>query len=122
MFIGNLAFQTTKEDLQKLLETAGTITDLFLPTDRMTGQPRGFAFVTYSSDAEATAAIEKFNGQTLDGRSLRVNIAEERPPRPRFDGGGGFNSGGGGEAFFGGGRPTKSKGSRRNLRARKRGG
>ena len=99
---------------------AGTILDVALPTDRESGRPRGFAFVEYSSDAEAAAAIEKFNGQELDGRALRINAAEDRPRRS-----GGFAPHGppqdGGD-FFGGHRPFKSKGSRRGLRARKRGG
>ena len=124
VFVGNLSFQTTKERLQEFLAGAGTILDVALPTDRETGRPRGFAFVEYSSDAEAAAAIERFNGQELDGRALRINSAEDRPRRsggfgaPR-GGGGGFE---GGEPFFGGHRPFKSKGSRRGLRARKRGG
>jgi cold-inducible RNA-binding protein len=123
VFVGNLSFQTTKERLQEFLAPAGTILDVALPTDRETGRPRGFAFVEYSSDAEAAACIEKFNGQELDGRALRINSAEDRPRRT-----GGFGGGprGGppsdGEPFFGGHRPFKSKGSRRGLRARKRGG
>ncbi len=97
------------------MEAAGTITDIYLPSDRATGQPRGFAFVTYSTDEEAASAIERFNGHDLDGRALRVNLAEERPPRAR-----GFAPSGGSDFF--GGRPSKPKGSRRGLRARKRGG
>ncbi|MBI4509005.1 MAG: RNA-binding protein [Deltaproteobacteria bacterium] len=121
LFVGNLSFRTTKDDLQKLMQAAGTITDIYLPIDRATGQPRGFAFVTYSTDEEAASAIARFNGHDLDGRALRVNLAEERPPRPR-----GFAPPGprfdGGSDFFGGGRASKPKGSRRGLRARKRGG
>ena len=122
LFIGNLALKTTKEDLQKLMEGVGPVTDCFLPSDRATGQPRGFAFVTFSTDADAALAIERFNGFDLDGRALRVNVAEERPARA-----GGFSPSGprgpAGGDFFGGGRPPpKAKGSRRNLRARKRGG
>jgi RNA recognition motif-containing protein len=123
VFVGNLSFQTTKERLQEFLAGAGTILDCALPTDRETGRPRGFAFVEFSSDAEAAACIEKFNGQELDGRALRINSAEDRPRRA---GGFGAPRGGGpmdgGEPFFGGHRPFKSKGSRRGLRARKRGG
>lgn len=130
VFVGNLSFQTSKERLQEFLAPAGTILDVALPTDRETGRPRGFAFVEYSSDAEAAAAIEQFNGQELDGRALRINSAEDRPRRAGgFGGGGGGGFGGprsgpsdGGDPFFGGRRPFKSKGSRRGLRARKRGG
>lgn len=137
VFVGNLSFNTTKERLQEFLATAGSIVDLYLPVDRETGRMRGFAFAEFATEAEATAAIERFNGQELDGRSLRVNMAEDRPPRrmggppPRsFDGGpfggggggAGDRGGGGGGDYFGGGKPFKAKGSRRNLRARKRGG
>ena len=80
---------------------------------------RGFAFVTMSSAEEASAAIELFNDHELGGRQLRVNEATERPPRsPNFDfGGGGF---GGNRPPGGGNRPARPKGSRRNVRARKR--
>jgi RNA recognition motif-containing protein len=134
VFVGNLSFATTKERLQEFLTPAGNIVDCALPTDRTTGKPRGFAFVEYSSDAEAAACIEKFNGQELDGRNLRINAADERPRRSGgFGGGGGYGGGGYGggggggfgdssEPFFGGAKPFRAKGSRRNLRARKRGG
>lgn len=111
----------------------GQVVDVVLPSDRDTGRPRGFAFVEFSTEAEAQEAIGRFNGHELDGRPLRVNEAEARPPRPRgfqprgdrdgygFGGGGGGMGQGGGDPF-GGGRPYKAKGSRRNIRARKRGG
>ncbi len=112
------------------MSTAGTVVDLFLPNDRETGKPRGFAFVEFSSDEEASQAIAKFNGHELDGRPLRINEAEDRPrartPRPPRsmpsfsdgpdDGFGGGGGGGGG----GGPKAGKSKGSRRGLRGRKR--
>ena len=88
-----------------------------MPSDRVTGRPRGFAFVEYASQQEAAQAIEEFDGRDLDGRPLKVNEAEERrrpSGPPSFDGGGG---GGGGGGF--GPRP-KPKGSRRNLRRKKR--
>jgi RNA recognition motif-containing protein len=107
-------------------------------TDRETGRSRGFAFVEFSNEDEAAEAIKRFDGQEVDGRKLRVNTAEERPRRPdgprfgppRVDRPGyagsqpprpanpwsGFNA----DPFGGGGRPFKNKGSRRNLRARKR--
>lgn len=105
----------------------GKLVEVFLPTDRDTGRPRGFGFVEFENEADAQEAIRKFNGYELDGRALRVNEAEARPPRPRpfmprDDGGGGFFGGGGGGGGGPGGKPFKAKGSRRNLRARKRGG
>ena len=108
---------------------------MHIGTDRETGRSRGFAFVEFSSDQEAQNAISTFNDFELDGRKLRVNAAEDRPPRrgpggpsnfsaPRsFDGGGFNNSAGGERDGFGGGfgKPFhKPKGSRRGLRARKR--
>ena len=133
VFVGNLAFKTTRDEVQTLFSQAGAIKDVFLPTDRESGRPRGFAFVEFESDEDAAKAIEKFNGYELGGRPLRVNAAEERP---RGGSGGGGRPGGGyrsappafeerndfndspsGNRFGGGG---KSKGSRRNLRAKKR--
>lgn len=115
VFVGNLAFKTTPDQVREFFAQAGQIEDVFFPTDRDTGRSRGFAFVTFSNDAEAADAIARFNGQELDGRPLRVNEAEDRPQRSSggFTGGGG---GGGGDRFGGG----KPKGSRRNIRAKKR--
>ena len=126
VFVGNMSFDTTREELQELFSQAGEITEVVVPTDRMSGRPRGFAFVTFASDEAAAAAIQKLDGQLLGGRNLRVNEASaERPQRSFGGGGGGFSrpfGGGGG----GGGRPggpgggARPKGSRRNVRARKR--
>lgn len=89
-----------------------------VPTDRMSGRPRGFAFVEFVSTDDAVKAIEKFDGHELGGRRLRVNEATERP------GGGGGGSGFGGRSFSSpyrpSPRPPRPKGSRRNARARKR--
>lgn len=132
VFVGNLEFSTTKDQLETLFGEVGSVVDCFLPSDRATGRPRGFAFVEFSSDEEAEAAIKRFDGYELGGRNLRVNAAEAR--QPSFGrggggfspgGGGGFGGGGGGgfgpnappKGGFGGG---KSKGSRRNVRAKKR--
>ena len=131
VFVGNLEFSTTKEQLEELFAQAGSIVDVFLPSDRATGRPRGFAFVEFSSDEEAEAAIKRFDGYEMGGRNLRVNAAEARQPsfgRGGFQGGGGFGAGGGGFGGGGGGfgpnAPPKgggkSKGSRRNVRAKKR--
>jgi RNA recognition motif-containing protein len=116
VFVGNLSFDTTRERLQELFAQAGEVTEVAVPTDRMSGRPRGFAFVSFATAEAAAAAIQKLDGQELDGRNLRVNEAsEERPQRS-------FGGGGSGRPFGGGGRPGggRPKGSRRNLRARKR--
>ena len=124
LFVGNLSFRTTKEQLLELFLPAGRVVDVVLPADAETGRPRGFAFVEFSAEAEAKDAIQRFNGFELDGRALRINEAEARPPRgprpfvPRGDHGGGGDFGN----PFGEGRQFKAKGSRRHLRARKRGG
>jgi RNA recognition motif-containing protein len=86
-----------------------------VPTDRDTGRARGFAFVELTTAEEATAAIEKLNGHELDGRALRVNEATEKPAS------GGFRAAPGGFGAAGAARRPRPKGSRRNLRARKRG-
>ena len=120
IFVGNLDFNTSREELESLFGEAGQVRDVFLPTDRETGRPRGFAFVEFEADGDASSAIERFNGHELSGRALRVNAAEERPRR--FSGGGGF--GGGGRAGAGAGagfNRSRPKGSRRNIRAKKRG-
>lgn len=121
----------------------GEVVDLFIPTDRATGRPRGFAFVEYANNEDAVKAVEKLDGHEVGGRELRVSEAAERRPRaprmprgPRF--GGGPPAGGGGGDFFepewdggaprgggggGGGaaaRIARPKGSRRNLRRKKR--
>ena len=79
VFVGNLSFRTTKEELNTLLAAAGTVVDVFLPTDRATGKPRGFAFVEFGSEAEAAEAIRQFNGREVGGRAIRLNMADERP-------------------------------------------
>lgn len=113
MFVGNLNFKTTREELEELFAQAGQIQDVFLPMDRDTGRPRGFAFVEFAEESEASAAIEKFDGHELGGRQLRVNAAEDRPRTPRsFDPD---------DRPFGAGKPPgKPKGSRRNIRGKKR--
>jgi cold-inducible RNA-binding protein len=112
VFVGNMSFDTTREALQELFGQAGEVTEVVVPTDRASGRPRGFAFVSFATDEQAAAAIQKLDGQLVDGRNLRVNEASERAPRPA-----GFS-----RPFGAGGRPSggRPKGSRRNLRARKR--
>ncbi|HEY2091601.1 MAG TPA: RNA-binding protein [Thermoanaerobaculia bacterium] len=151
VFVGNLDFNTTKTEVQTLFSEVGEIRDVFLPTDRESGRPRGFAFVEFANDADAAKAIEKFNGYQLSGRALRVNAADDRPrtgTRPGGGGGGfagrggygggggggyaggggggggdfGGGGGGGGGDYYGGDRfpSSKPKGSRRNIRGKKR--
>ncbi len=97
LYVGNLSFQTTSQDLQDFFGHAGTVESASVITDRDTGQSKGFAFVEMSTDEEAAAAIEQFNGKELDGRMLRVNEARPRESRPGGGGGGrGFGGGGGG--------------------------
>lgn len=79
LFVGNLDFTVTSEDLRELFSSAGTVNDAVVITDKMTGRSRGFGFVEMGTDEEAKAAIEKLNGSDLKGRNINVNIA--RPPR-----------------------------------------
>ena len=148
VFVGNLDFNTTRDEVQSLFSQIGEIKDVFLPTDRESGRPRGFAFVEFVNEEDAAKAIERFNGYELSGRALRVNAAEDRPRRdsaggggagrrPSFGGGGGGYGGGGGGGYSGGGGGyeggggggygggggggyAKPKGSRRNIRGKKR--
>ncbi len=98
LYVGNLSFGVTSDDLQEHFAQAGTVESAKVVEDRDTGRSRGFGFVEMSSSDEAQAAIEQFNGQDLDGRSLIVNEA-----RPREEGGGGRGGGGGGRGGRGGG-------------------
>ena len=113
VFVGNLNFQTTEDELRQLFSQSGEVVSVSIPTDRMSGRPRGFAFVEFASGEAAAAAIERFNDQELGGRNLRVNEATERAPRPAM---GGFSQDDRPRGGF-----ARPKGSRRNLRARKRG-
>jgi cold-inducible RNA-binding protein len=82
LFVGNLSFNTTENDLQDAFAAHGTVTEADLVMDRVTNRPRGFAFVTMSTGEEAEKAIAALNGTDLDGRSLTVNIAKPREERP----------------------------------------
>ncbi len=101
LYVGNLPFNTTENELQEIFAQAGAVQEVTLMQDRFTGKSRGFAFVTMSSDEEAQNAISKFNGHTMDGRPMTVNEARPREQRPPGGGGGGGRYGGGG---YGGGR------------------
>jgi len=78
LYIGNLPYTTSEEDLRRLFSQAGSVESVTMPTERETGRPRGFAFVQMANDEEADRATNMFNGYMLDGRSLRVNVAKER--------------------------------------------
>ncbi len=98
LYVGNLAFQTTSEDLQQLFAQAGTVQSAAVVEDRETGRSRGFGFVEMSSKEEGEAAIAQFNGKDFGGRNLNVNEA-----KPREDRGGGGRGGVGGGGNRGGG-------------------
>ena len=100
LFVGNLSFNITENDLQDAFAAHGTVVEANLMMDRATGRPRGFAFVTMSSPEEAEKAIQALNGKELGGRALTVNIARPREERP--GGGGGGNRGYGGRGGGGG--------------------
>ena len=89
LFVGNLSFNTTENDLQDAFAQHGTVLETNLMLDRATGRPRGFGFVTMSTPEEAQGAVEAMNGKPLDGRDLTVNIARPREERPAGGGGGG---------------------------------
>jgi RNA recognition motif-containing protein len=95
LFVGNLSFNTTENDLNDAFAAHGTVVEAVLMMDRMSGRPRGFGFVTMSSPAEAQKAIDALNGAQLDGRALTVNVAKPREERPA-GGRGGYGGGGGG--------------------------
>ncbi|HEY8021235.1 MAG TPA: RNA-binding protein, partial [Thermoanaerobaculia bacterium] len=132
LFVGNLSFDTTSEQLSELFAKVGTIQSAMVMTDRATGRSRGFGFVEMGTDEEAQKAVTEYNGKEFQGRNLNVDVARERTPgaprdfsprgprpsmpSPGFD----FDPRDGGG--FGGPppKPRKEGGSRRNLRARKR--
>ena len=119
LYVGNLAFQTTSEELQQLFAQAGTVESASVVDDRMTGRSRGFAFVEMSSPEEAAAAIEQFNGKEVGGRALKVNEAKPRENRNGGGGrgfGGGGNRGGYGTRGGGGGRGGNNYGGNREPR------
>ena len=99
LFVGNLSFNVTENDLQDAFAAHGTVVETNLMMDRTTGRPRGFGFITMSSAEEAQKAIAAMNGKEIDGRALTVNIAKPREERSGGGGGGGrreYGGGGGG--------------------------
>jgi cold-inducible RNA-binding protein len=108
LYVGNLSFQTSSEDLQQLFSQAGTVESATVVEDRDTGRSRGFGFVEMASKEDGEKAIEQFNGTDLAGRNLTVNEARPREDRGGRGGGGGRggyggNRGGGGRGGYGGG-------------------
>ena len=89
LYVGNMSFKTTEAELRDAFGQFGSVTDVYIATDRETGRPRGFAFVTFSTDTESKLAAEKMNGVDLDGRQLTVNEAK---PKEEMGGSRGFNS------------------------------
>ena len=105
LYVGNLSYQTSSDDLQQLFAQAGTVESASVVEDRETGRSRGFGFVEMSSKEEGEAAIAQFNGKEVNGRSLTVNEAKPREDRGNRGGGGGRGGfGGGGNRGGGGGR------------------
>jgi RNA recognition motif-containing protein len=100
LFVGNLSFNTTENDINDAFAAFGTVTETNLMMDRTTGRSRGFAFVTMGSPEEAQKAIDAMHGKPLDGRPLTVNVARPREDRP---------PGGGGRRDFGGGGGNRSR-------------
>jgi RNA recognition motif-containing protein len=137
VFVGNLSFDVSRDELIEAFSAAGKVVDVKVPTDRETGRPRGFAFVEFADDEAAQKSISLLNGRDLRGRPIRVNEAENRPPRPA-GGAPSFRPSYGApprgsswsssppmvpppDDFFGERGKNRGKGSRRNIRRRKRG-
>jgi RNA recognition motif-containing protein len=106
LYVGNLSFQTSSDELKTLFSQAGTVESATVVEDRETGRSRGFGFVEMSSKQEGQKAIEQFNGKEFNGRTLTVNEARQREERSGGGGGRGGRSGGGGGYGGGGGRSS----------------
>jgi cold-inducible RNA-binding protein len=104
LFVGNLSFNATQEQLRDLFAAHGTVVEVDVIKDKFSGRPRGFAFVTMETKEAADAAIQAVNGKDIDGRALTVNEArprEDRPPRSGGGGGGGYGGDRGGRRDYG---------------------
>jgi cold-inducible RNA-binding protein len=117
LFVGNLSFNTTENEIHEAFGAHGTVVEANLMMDRMSGRSRGFAFVTMSTPEEAEKAIQAMNGANLGDRALTVNIARPKEERPRGAGGGGdrgprreYGGGGGGGGYGGGGGGSRGGG------------
>lgn len=116
LFVGNLAFSTSKEDLEAAFAVYGAVTEVRIPVDRDTGRVRGFAFVTMQDQSAAEKALA-LDGTDLNGRPIRVNVAQEKKPGGGAGGGrsgGGGYGGGGGRSSGGGGRSGGGSGGNRS--------
>ena len=107
LYVGNLSYNVTENDLQDLFAQHGPVTEVNLMLDKMSGRPRGFAFVTMATKEGADAAVQALNGREWEGRALTVNEARPREDRPSYGGGGGGSRGGRGGGGGGGGRPGR---------------
>ena len=126
LYVGNLPFSATEDEIRSLFEDFGGAVDLHIPLDRETGRPRGFAFVTLSSKEQGEAAIGSLDGQDMGGRALRISEAQERAPRGGggggdWRGGGGDRRGGGGDRRGGGGGDRRGGGGSRRGRGKQDG-
>ena len=110
LYVGNLSFQTTSQDLTDLFSQAGTVESAQIIEDRETGRSKGFAFVEMSTNQEAASAIDQFNGKEVSGRMLKVNEAKPREERGGGGGGRGFGGGGNRGGGYGGNRGRNSGG------------
>jgi RNA recognition motif-containing protein len=111
LFVGNLSFNTTENQLQDLFAAHGNVIEVELIMDKFSGRPRGFGFVTMETKEAADAAVQALNGKSVDGRAMTVNEARPREERPRTGGGGG-----GGGGYRGGGDRGGHRGERREYR------
>ena len=102
LYVGNLSFNTSENDLQDLFATVGPVQEAIIMQDRMTMKSRGFGFVTMVESADAQKAIAQFNGKQVEGRALTVNEARPREERSGGGGGGGYSGGGGGGGGYSG--------------------
>lgn len=101
LYVGGIPYRSTEDDMKKAFSEAGNVVSASIISDRMTGRSRGFGFVEMASEAEAQAAIDRWDGKDFDGRTLSVSFARPQGDRPARTGGGGF--GGGDRGGFGGG-------------------
>jgi len=102
LFVGGLNWKTTDEGLRQAFERFGQIAEAKVITDRETGRSRGFGFITFLEEADANNAITEMDGTELEGRTIKVNQAEEKAPRSGGGGRGGYRKGGGGGGYAGG--------------------
>ena len=106
LYVGGIPYRTTEDELRTAFEEAGTVTSVSIISDRMTGRSRGFGFVEMADEAQAQAAVDRWDGKEMDGRMLSVSFARpqgDRPPRDNNRGGGAGGYGGGNRGGYGGG-------------------